>query len=173
MEPSDNIRSISSHRRREVLHKPLNQCPGCGSQQIFCFEGVSKIYKCNNCSLFFVNPRPPMSLFENYYASDYYENQANSTSIIERNAQRLSKILPYKSSGRLLDVGCGNGVFLNLASRYFYCEGLDTSKTSKEFIEKRFAKKVIVSTLEDYETDQKYDVILSIGINCAFLSVRS
>ena len=111
--------------------------------------------------MFFVNPRPPMSFFENYYTLDYYENHANKISIIERNTQRSSKILPYKSSGRLLDVGCGNGVFLNRASQYFQCDGLDTAETSQKIIEKHFGIKVNVSTLEDYEyeTDQKYDVI--------------
>lgn len=142
----------------------LNTCPGCGSQEILCFEQESTIYKCNNCKLFFTNPRPTMSLFENYYTLDYYESLVNATSFVKRNEQRLTKILPYKSFGRLLDVSCGSGVFLNLASHYFECHGLDTAKASQNFIKKRFNRKTIVFTLEYYEGSKKYDVITMIHV---------
>jgi 2-polyprenyl-3-methyl-5-hydroxy-6-metoxy-1,4-benzoquinol methylase len=150
--------------RSQTLKKTENivfntKCPGCRSPDIHSYERISDIYFCKNCSLFFVNPRPSGDFFSNYYSKDYYESQILSTSTIERTQQRLDKILPYISSGNLLDVGCGNGLFLNLSSKYFNTDGIDTSESSKMFIQNKFNKEITVTLLEDFGIAKKYDII--------------
>lgn len=136
----------------------MDNCPACKSKRIRLFEESSNAYICDKCSLYFINPRPPLSLFENYYDIKYYENQLTDP-IYQRNTQRLLKILSIKNSGTLIDIGCGNGVFIHLASKYFSVKGIETSYGAKDFINKKFGHEVIIKNLEEIETKEKYDVI--------------
>jgi 2-polyprenyl-3-methyl-5-hydroxy-6-metoxy-1,4-benzoquinol methylase len=69
-----------------------------------------------------------LPLFRTRYSKDYFESflfrQASGS---QRNQKRLAEILPYHHRGRLLEVGCGMGKFLELAGRHFDVEGMDVS----------------------------------------------
>ncbi len=84
-------------------------------------------------------------------------------------AKLVKAILKYKSSGTVLDIGCGEGrnaVFL--AKKGFDVTGIDISKKGIEkmnLLAKKMNIKVkgIVEDIQKFKFDKKYDVILSIA----------
>lgn len=98
-------------------------CPICSSKD--CQPDLRKrgykIYKCEGCNHFFVHPVPTENELEGLYSSDSsYHADLGATYRTDRKQNRLfnrriKKILHYKKSGKILDVGCSNGEFLSLA----------------------------------------------------------
>lgn len=79
-----------------------------------------QILKCKKCSTFYLFPFPTEKQLIEAYNTDYYGNSENKfTPIIEKSigifrqlrAKRFIKNIPQNSN--LLDIGCGNGKFLN------------------------------------------------------------
>ncbi len=117
-------------------------CLNCGSRnlktlfQVKKSNTVFKYLKCINCTLIFIDPL--LELRQQFKLYDYKStiehsnrknfnlrllNQTRITSNLLRNyalfcfKQRKNKILNLKSKGRLIDIGCGEGDFLNMFDR--------------------------------------------------------
>lgn len=111
-------------------------CSACGSvEEVLLFEGSDRMLKlpgtfrvvrCTRCGLVRQDPRLAWESLQHYYREEY----GSYTSIPDKPAsslQRLSwrygqwKLLRaighFQRGGRLLDVGCGNGIFLAEAQR--------------------------------------------------------
>src|SRR5512145_2161130 len=104
-------------------------CPICGpqaGQQIQYDFGVYNVVKCNRCGLIFLSPRMTeqaiLQLYSNqeYYISEvsgqgydeYLEVRHNWIKTFDR---RLDQISKYQKPGKVLDIGCGPGFFLEAA----------------------------------------------------------
>lgn len=76
---------------------------------------------CEKCEIFFQSPRPNEKSSSDYYLKSYTPYQKASEGIAEKVGRWLG-ISQYRQNlvrrlvgdGRILDVGCGNGEFLNL-----------------------------------------------------------
>lgn len=81
----------------------------------------------------------------------------------------IEDILKFKKSGKILELGCGEGgTSLELARRGFEVTCIDISKTAinkiKEESEKRKIKiNALCKDLEDYNLEENYDVIFATG----------
>jgi SAM-dependent methyltransferase len=64
----------------------------------------------------------------------------------------------------LLDAGCGTGAILAEASRDFNACGMDTSPTAIQFCRSRGLTDVRVCTLNEYPTDQLFDIIMLLDV---------
>ena len=119
-------------------------CEICGDrdfQIIRPWRDVSNIVLCKKCGLEFVNPMPddnylkglyqsamaPGSWSSSYYMTYIEERQARKKSYDRQYQARLRMIEKYQpEKGRLLDLGCGAGFFLNSArERGWDCHGID------------------------------------------------
>jgi 2-polyprenyl-3-methyl-5-hydroxy-6-metoxy-1,4-benzoquinol methylase len=80
-------------------------------------EAPFKVLKCSNCSLVFVHPLPGRTELEGHYDDAYYRDwlDTQKESRIRMWNMRLKKLERFRSAGNLLDVGCGEGTFLQLA----------------------------------------------------------
>jgi SAM-dependent methyltransferase len=86
------------------------------------YEVITTFVKCDNCGLIYQNPRPTFEEMGVHYPSEYElfapEPDPNKSSwllnqeIHYGNAKRYRYITRYKHAGRLLDVGCATGIFL-------------------------------------------------------------
>ena len=111
----------------------LSSCLICGSENIQTFleckdHFLTKenfiISQCNNCNFRFVNPRPKREKIGAYYQSDDYISHSESKKGIVNFIYNLIKgytlpkkyllINKYSKGNKILDIGCGNGDFLNL-----------------------------------------------------------
>lgn len=84
------------------------------------------LLRCQACRVFFLAPRPDPGQLARAYGEDYYGEHAEKfrPSWIERTldlfrqgrARDVARQIP--AGGRILDVGCGNGKFLDFLGRY-------------------------------------------------------
>jgi 2-polyprenyl-3-methyl-5-hydroxy-6-metoxy-1,4-benzoquinol methylase len=74
--------------------------------------------------------------FENEYFNENYANY-NKQNPKRKIKSYLKEILRYKKSGKLLDMGCAYGVFIEYAKKYFDTYGTDTSEYAIKIAEKK------------------------------------
>ena len=94
--------------------------------------------KCQGCGLVFLSPRPDGKEIPRFYSPDYYgESPRKFRSGLEaarlffawNRMRRVQKFFP--SPGRALDIGCGQGAFLQLLKRKGWeCHGTELTEES-------------------------------------------
>lgn len=119
----------------------LTLCPVCGSEHtIRTFE--PDVDRCKACACYFRNPRPTQTEIQRSY--DYganYQNWAQLDPVARRAmyARRVQLLRAVaKSDGTLLDVGAGDGSFLDLAKNAgFVTMGTELSETGAKLARDR------------------------------------
>jgi len=143
-----------------------------GQDTLHELEGVFTIVTCNHCGLSRTSPRPDQKSVGYYYPDSYrpYSIEAMKLSStgpwggvkkwIRSRSGKITDYLPVDSTGRLLEIGCSTGKFLNAASNLgWQVEGVEFSQMAAQHA-KAQGHKVIVGQLETVElpTDA-YDVV--------------
>ena len=119
------------------------------------------LYKCNSCGLISIHPNFQSNELLGLYPENYssYLNKSHSKSLIShlqnfinnREAIKVSKLIP--KNGTILEVGCGNGLFLESVVRYrpdINLIGFDIKET--EFINKELID-FYVGEFENYQEE--------------------
>lgn len=132
---------MSIHSGAEQGRTMIDQCPSCLKDQcnrLFTKNGC-QIRACRACGTWFVaNPPGPDRLREiyreGYFTERLAQHASGSLAAAARRAavvnarRRLPLIRRFAPRGRrLLDVGCGTGVFLSVAREEYDCCGVDVS----------------------------------------------
>jgi 2-polyprenyl-3-methyl-5-hydroxy-6-metoxy-1,4-benzoquinol methylase len=80
-------------------------------------EHKYKVLKCSRCGLVYVYPKPPKRELKRHYNSDYYHEwmDRQKQRRVHMWQKRLKAISRETAIGRLLDIGCGEGLFLKIA----------------------------------------------------------
>lgn len=101
------------------------------------------------------------------YDELYRSEQIKKLSVIKSNLDKYFKI---KSSDKLLDVGCGNGIGQGFFSINFGCEtfGIDTSK---KLLEKNSYPCLLASAENLPLPDKSFDIILSLTAIQNFIDI--
>ncbi|MDZ4668665.1 MAG: class I SAM-dependent methyltransferase [bacterium] len=161
----------------------LETCPVCGDKHfkklLDCKDYVASgesftVVACAKCTLQFTNPRPDETEIGRYYQSDRYISHSGTDKSelgvtyriydLVRNysiGSKLKTIKSYHKSGKLLDLGCGLGYFLNGVKEdsVFEAEGADISEEAIQYVDKEFGIKVIPElSLKDMPANT-YDII--------------
>ncbi len=114
------------------------------------FDGYGRIVKCRSCGLAFTNPRPEEGTVMGGYADSHdpdYQQESSSRSI---NAHlSLATVRRFAAGGRLLELGCATGFFLNAARADFEVEGVEPSRWAAQEARRRFGLQVHAGTLQD------------------------
>jgi SAM-dependent methyltransferase len=133
---ADRVTASASFPNRRV-------CPVCalgarqdGSKHVaFCINRF-RIIRCADCGLLWTDVEPDFDA-QGIYTRDYFEggmsdgysDYPGSEKILKAEFQaRVSFVRSFKSSGRLFEIGCATGVFLQEAKPYFDVEGIDVSE---------------------------------------------
>lgn len=82
-------------------------------------EPPFRVLTCRICGLVFVHPFPDVTGLAAHYDEDYYREWITEQKgkRIQMWRNRLKRLEKHRQNGRLLDVGCGDGSFLNLAQQ--------------------------------------------------------
>lgn len=131
------------------------KCIMCGDERLIKrlkpFGG--SLAKCTECGLVFRNPKPSYETIKEYYKEDYssifFEEKTKSyrKGIFHH---FLATSIKDKGEGRLLDVGCGYGIFLNLAKdQGWEVYGIELSEDACQFARKNFSLNVFCGDLKE------------------------
>ena len=123
------------------------------------------ILKCMRCGFIFQKHVPAGEDLKEIYRK--YTNKLRYTYLkcrpdYERGFKRkVNEILKYKSRGKLLDVGCGFGYFLNMMKiEDWEIEGIDISTPAVQYARNKFGLKIRNGFLRQaYFTDAYCDVV--------------
>ena len=122
-------------------------CPACRqatAQHFLYSKNGCDILQCAECGL----GRAQASDFDPgaYYTGDYfsgghadgYADYRGAEPVLRREfSNTVNSIRKYRASGRLLDVGCAYGFFLQEARRYFDVAGIEISEEAATFCQKQ------------------------------------
>jgi 2-polyprenyl-3-methyl-5-hydroxy-6-metoxy-1,4-benzoquinol methylase len=133
------------------------------------------IVRCRGCGLTYLSPRPSPEATERLYGPEYFENPRPGSpgypsyrrlaAALEREA--LAKLAVVEAivppPARLLDHGCGTGVFLGVARRRGYeVFGIDVSAWAIETLRRERRLPAAHATLETgWGEDGSFDVVTS------------
>ena len=156
-------------------------CDWCGSNQAhLLFEGPDRLERlpgsfrmvqCEQCGLIRQNPRLAWESLQHYYIDDYaaYALMAkDETTPLRRwnrrfgSAKRLRAIQRHAQGGRMLDVGCGTGLFLEAckASGQWKVAGIEPTQQACEYVRSSLQVPIHHGTLADFTPpEQPFDLI--------------
>ncbi len=156
----------------------------CGSEGALLYSGMRdrcgadgrewSFYKCASpdCGLIWLEPRPKPDEIAGLYPECYYTHEVTRETVWRQLIQRIKhgrvgKLLGFYAylhdiaPGRLLDVGCGSGYYLNeMRELGWSVEGLDPDENAVKVSRERYGLKVRQGTLEDLRLDsQSFEAI--------------
>jgi len=122
-----------------------------------------RFVKCNRCGLIFSNPILPLDKISNFYEKSTFDYSTESNFLKKTYGFYLQKILPRKRSNlRLLDIGCGNGFFLEEAKALGIGSvyGIEPGKASAQEAPRWLQKNIKIEILEKgIFPDNSFDII--------------
>jgi SAM-dependent methyltransferase len=163
------------HQHSQVAVEAL--CPLCGSGTKHAFDGLSweialntrsfRYRECKDCGLMFCDPLPSADELGEFYRMgfDYtwYERRWKLKKIQGWHRWKRichEKLIDCGQAGRVLDVGCGHGWFLNAARNAGWdATGVDLPSAATDFAIQHLNLKIIAGTIDEVEADQRFDLI--------------
>lgn len=140
------------------------RCPQCGDDvhQKFFYLRDKKLYKCSSCNLVYSIPREvPIDLYDSAYSqSGEYSNY-----LLNHNSPKVTWAMKRflhstKVPGKLLDIGCSTGVFLNAAiKKGWMVEGIEISESAGKICKKNTGANIFIGKVEDFPTEHRFDAI--------------
>jgi 2-polyprenyl-3-methyl-5-hydroxy-6-metoxy-1,4-benzoquinol methylase len=152
-----------------------NLCSADDAAPVMEIEGL-QIVRCRQCGLLYVSPRHQEETLRQIYTEDYYDHDGitdgrefygyddyvrDEENIRITFAKRLGTIERFSNKGRLLDVGCATGFFLDLArGEGWEVIGTEVSQFGVRFAREQFGLDVRLGTLRELRfAAQAFDVV--------------
>ncbi len=165
------------YQRKGNIYEPVSECPLCGNKErryLVSRFGLD-IYRCPECTVGYLDPRIKYKRIHKIYWSD--ETSAN---IFTTDAQsqvdeikydyglNLAKEWGLPGKKKVLDIGCGTGLFLKRAQKFGFddCVGIDPNKLYLKCYEK-------VEGIRFYSTDFESLKLDELGDNFDCMSMWS
>jgi len=126
-------------------------------------RGTQTIVKCNNCGLVYVNPRVKPETIVNAYTDAvdelYVSQEEGRLRTFTQALQLVNEFAPGK--GRILDVGCAAGFFLNVAKQDGWeAIGVEPSQWMSEWGRQRFGVEIVNGILREANfPEESFDVV--------------
>jgi SAM-dependent methyltransferase len=146
------------------------RCLVCGGRRCERLYVLSRfdIHRCMDCTQVFLHPLPSEAEIATLFARLYREGtgsvpelrgyyascfDASSTSPVVRTSRAwLAAIAPYAAGGRLLDIGCGTGIFCHAARDFgWQALGIDEAGQAVEFARTRYGLDVRIGNFESLD----------------------
>ena len=129
-------------------------CPSCGSgssKELFWArdyvlpeEKEYRLVECSNCHLAFLNPQPTEEELKRFYPWEYFHSPEDKVRAATPSFMMLDKVketMRFKKKGMLLDIGCGQGGFLQqMQQQGFEVHGLDLSPAACQLASEKVGK---------------------------------
>ncbi|OPY87993.1 MAG: Ubiquinone biosynthesis O-methyltransferase [Syntrophaceae bacterium PtaU1.Bin231] len=146
--------------------KTVQACPYCGEPESLPAGPDGKFFRCRRCDLIGRTSRREEIL--QYYEEHYFDEHAQDQLSGERSGiyeHILDRMGPVSGNGRLLDVGCGCGFFLQAAMRRGWrVAGIDPSAESIRFARSLVGDVVTQATLEGFSSPGRFTAATLINV---------
>ena len=125
------------------------------------YGAYGRVVECRDCGLVYTNPRVAASELLDEYEKTKDEDYFSEAEARSMNAYlSIAVIRRFLANGRLLDVGCSTGFFLNAARLSFEVEGVEPSRWAREFAREKLKLKVDHTTLDEAKfPDGRFDAV--------------
>lgn len=142
-----------------------------GGDVLHASEERFRLVVCQTCGHIYQNPRPTPQSIGQYYPDDYMpfqqaiEDEPRWWRRLDRSYGRYRRCMAVHRAagrpGRLLDVGCATGIFLDGMRRLgWQVEGVEPVPSAAEYARQRFGLPVFCGWLEQaHFTDRSFDAI--------------
>ena len=146
----------------------LTACPICETalHHIEMVKCSVPIFDCDHCGVSLAGSHPKD--FNDVYSTDEYLEDTLSAYDKTREyrkkrfgTERLAILERYKRNGKLLDVGCGSGWFLEIARQKFQVAGVEFSDSIRQWLNESLG---IPSVKSMDDLDEKFDVITAFDL---------
>ncbi len=131
---------------------------GTGKRELLINKDSWNVYRCLNCGLGFLDPRPSQDEIEQLYRSEYFSQQYDGgldpgspqfRKRIRGEDHRTRFIKQVKRSGQLLDIGCGYGYFLAACRDEGYeANGFDVSEWAAQYAIQKLGLPVTIGQMD-------------------------
>lgn len=141
-------------------------CPACNSKKykFLLIKNGGTYVECDKCKMIFINP-----VFKDKFLIEYYKNNHDvKHKITQKDYLFYNHIFSkglklatksFKKPGNILDIGCGNGFFLDLArKRNWKTHGLEINLL-ESFIAKSKGHNIQTRILKNANFNEKFDII--------------
>ncbi len=135
---------------QKIGGKDCNLCGSSDSELLF-IKNSCPIVRCRECGLTYASLREDISA-QDYYNEGYFRGEKAKYGYIDYYKEReyiiynfkryWKKVEKYKNGGRVLDVGCATGSFLECAGRNWQGYGLDISKYASKIAQENLGTKI-------------------------------
>lgn len=146
-------------------HVRMRNCPVCGSKKshVIFFKDGGDYVKCEKCTMIYPNPVFKESSLKEFYqivdSGQAKITESESDFYTEIYSKGLSATTKYVKGGKLLDVGCGSGFFLDIAKKKKWATtGVELSPTDVT-IARSHGHEIYTDLIEDITFKEKFDVI--------------
>ena len=167
------MQSVPYQKYRKYLGKS-RKCLICNNDPlgkkriIWAKDKYFKAIKCQTCKLITVDPGLTPFGLKMYYQENMTRRVAQKKKMKDRTVQYdLDKqfLEKYIKKGKVLDVGCGGGIFLSKLNKNFKKYGIDLDKSSIKFAKKNFKYEFRAESLEnDSFKKNSFDLIIFRGV---------
>ncbi len=147
----------------KIDYEKIDHCILCESLNCTVFDTNLYLYRCDNCGHIFDNPRPTLGSISQYYSEKgKYEPWIDHHEGLQKQwLGLLQRILRFKQSGNLLDVGAGIGQFLHVAQSSFAVSGTEISSEGVSIAKERFGITLEQGEIESIDfAGKQFDVIV-------------
>lgn len=160
----DTLFKIRWDNRNSLLNVCCNQCRSSRSYLINVENGF-RIVKCRSCGLVYINPQPRERDLMEFYQEYFPEDEGSPIRWERMMSPVFNEIHKYisrnYSKGRLLDVGCSYGFFLQRFDKTKWeIYGVDPSAHAVTYARKKLGKRVFTGPLTQQDfPSQFFDII--------------
>ena len=124
-------------------------------------------YECRGCKIWFTCPVPPFEELSEFYSTGNYRAQTGKrfVPILEKvihflTIRKRNRIKSYMKTGRILDIGCGRGLFLNIMNQDGWnTVGQEFDEKSAYYATSNYGIDVRAGSLEGKFESESFDVI--------------
>lgn len=146
----------------------LPGCPLCGDarrERLF-VKDEWPVARCAGCTLVYVDATLDREALDALYGRDYFEGETFADYLGEREARvasargRVAHLAKTVPGGRLLDLGCAAGFFLEAAAERYAVTGVEISEYASRHAREELGHRVFTGVIFDAPLeDEEFDVV--------------
>ncbi|MEJ2717184.1 MAG: methyltransferase domain-containing protein [Deltaproteobacteria bacterium] len=143
-------------------------CGSVGAAVAFRKNGYG-VWRCSHCGFKYADAPADNDFVRNFYTDDFFEGghdkfgysdyAGSKESLLRSFRRKISLIEKWIRRGRVLDVGCASGYFLECLGPGWDPYGCEPSRSMAEIARQRFGDRISVGEFDRYQSEHSFDLI--------------